>query len=211
MKIKKKENEFKKNDKSTNFGIICLVIAISGFFGFMYEFVFYYLNSGMKLFYFRGGNFLPWINIYAYGALLIIFLTYKLRDKPLKVFLISALACGLLELVSGYVMTKVTGGLRCWSYNEEILNFGNIGGYVCLRSVLFFGLSGLLLIYGILPLCFYISRNMSKKLFLIFSVSICSIFLIDEVYNLIFTKLFNLPRASTIYKDIGLRYIYFKR
>ena len=53
--------------------IISLIITISGIFGWLYEVLFYYLNSGMKTFYMRGGNFLPWINIYAYGAFLILF------------------------------------------------------------------------------------------------------------------------------------------
>ena len=52
--------------------ILCLVIVISGIFGWLYEVIFYYFNSGMKEVYMRGGNFFPWINIYAYGAILII-------------------------------------------------------------------------------------------------------------------------------------------
>ena len=70
-------------------GIACLVVFFSGLFGFIYEVIFYYFDQGMKYVYWRGGNFLPWINIYAYGALLIIFLTYKRRKHPLQVFLIS--------------------------------------------------------------------------------------------------------------------------
>ena len=200
-----------KLEKWQIIGVIFLVVAISGLFGWIYEFIFYFLNSGMKTFYFRGGNFLPWINIYAYGAILICILTYKKRKKPLKVFLISALSCGVLELISGFVMTKLNHGVRCWSYNEEIWNFGNIGGYVCLRSVLFFGLSGLLLIYVILPFIFYLAKHMKKKTFLIMSIVICAVFIIDEVYNLIFTEILQTPRASSIYKKLGFKYIYFHK
>ena len=53
--------------------------------------------------------------------------------------------------------------VKCWDYNQEILNFGNINGYVCLRSVLIFGISSLLLMYIIVPLCFYLAKNMNKK------------------------------------------------
>ena len=66
-----------------------LLIIISGVFGWLYEFIFYYINSGFKEFYMRGGNYLPWINIYAYGSFLIIWLTYKKRKSPLKVLIIS--------------------------------------------------------------------------------------------------------------------------
>ena len=70
--------------------------------------------------------------------------------------------------------------------------------------------SGLMLIYGILPAVFYLAQKMNTNKFLIISVSICTIFLIDEIYNLIFTELFKLPRASSIYKKRGIKYIYFK-
>ena len=138
--IKNYINKDTKLNKKQKIGILCSVISISGVFGFLYEFIFYYFNSGMKEFYYRGGNFLPWINIYAYGAILIILLTYKRRKHPLQVFLIGAIACGILELIGGLLMDQFSN-VRCWSYNEEILNFGNIGGFVCLRSIVFFGLS----------------------------------------------------------------------
>ena len=54
-------------------GIIFLLVVISGFFGWVYEFIFYFFNGGMQEWYMQGGNFLPWINIYAIGAVLIIF------------------------------------------------------------------------------------------------------------------------------------------
>ncbi len=196
-------------DKKTMFAIISLIIVISGFFGFIYEFIFYYFNGGMKYFYYRGGNFLPWINIYAIGAVLIYFLTYKIRKKPFKVFLVSTFTCGLLEYFSGlgiYLICKD----RYWNYNEEILNFGNINGFVCLRSVLFFGLSGLLLMYVIVPFCFYLAKHIKNKVFIAICVTLLSIVLIDEFYNLIFARIFGLPRASSIYKSFGIRYVKFK-
>ncbi len=192
-------------------GIICLIIVISGVFGWVYEFIFYYFNSGMKTFYWRGANFLPWINIYATGSLMIIVLTKKIKKNPFLVFLIAVISTGLLEYFSGLAMYKLNNGLRCWDYNTEILNFGNIDGFVCLRSVTFFGISALLLMYVIVPFCIYLSKKMNKRTFLILSVSLCTIFLMDEFYNLIFTKLFNLPRASSIYKRIGFNYMnYYK-
>lgn len=196
-------------DKSTLLGIICLIIVISGVFGFLYEFVFYYFNSGMTEFYWRGSNFLPWINIYAIGAVFIFFLLYKKRKHPLLVFFASMLITGILEYIGGWMLYEFQDGLRCWDYNSEILNFGNINGFVCLRSVLFFGFSSLLLIYLIVPLCFYLAKKMNKKTFLIITIGLCSIFLFDELYNLIFARILSLPRASDIYKSLGFHYIYF--
>ena len=194
-------------DKKTMLGIFCMIIVIGGVFGFLYEYLFYFFNGGMKEFYYRGGNFLPWINIYATGSVMIYILTYKYRKNQLKVFLISVISTGLLEYFSGLGIYIIGDGLRYWDYNTEILNFGNINGFVCLRSVMFFGLSALLLMYVIVPFCFHVANKSNKKVFLIVTISICSIFLADEFYNLIFTKLFNLPKATTIYKSIGIHYM----
>ena len=199
-----------KLEKWQKIGIICLIISISGTFGWIYEFIFYYFNSGMKTFYYRGANFLPWINIYATGSLMILFLTKNKKKNPLQIFLISFISTGILEYISGYGMLKLAH-MRCWDYNTEILNFGNINGFVCLRSVTFFGLSSLLLIYLITPLCVYLSQKINKKTFLILSISICSIIFFDELYNLIFARILNLPRAAEIYKKIGFKFMdYYK-
>lgn len=203
-------NDKTNYDKLTKLGIICLIIVIAGIFGFVYEFIFYFFNGGMKNFYWRGSNFLPWINIYAIGSLLIYFITFKYKKSPLKVFLLSTLICGVLEFIAGYIMYTFFGGFRCWDYNSEILNFGNIEGYICLRSVLFFGASSLLLMYGIIPFCYYIASKLNRKTFIIISIVICGLFLFDELYNLVFARIFDLQRASDIYKQIGFKYVSFK-
>ena len=207
--MKKYVNEDMEFDKKTKIGIFALLIVITGIFGFVYEFIFYYFNSGMKEFYYRGGNFLPWINIYAIGALAIYFLAYKHRKKPIRVLLTGIISSGIIELIGGYMLYKLGNGFRCWDYNSEILNFGNIGGFVCLRSVLFFGVSGLLLIYGMIPLCFFIATKMNKKVFFVVTITLCSIFLLDEIYNLAIARALGTPRASDIYKSIGFKYMKF--
>lgn len=207
-KYKEYLNKDHNFDKKTMLGIFCLIIVISGMFGWLYEVVFYYFNSGMTEVYWRGGNFLPWINIYAIGAILIYVLTYKKRKNPLFVFLVSIITTGILEYIGGYFMEHIMH-IKCWDYNTEILSFGSINGYVCLRSVLVFGISALLLMYIIVPFCFYLAKKMPKKAFLILSYTICGIFLFDELYNLIFANLLNLPRASEVYKQLGFKFLYF--
>lgn len=196
--------------KKQKITLICLLIVISGVIGWVYEYFFYYANSGFKTFYMRGANFLPWINIYAYGAFLIIAMTYRKRENPLQVFLLSMLVTGILEYFSGYILYGKLGWTKCWDYNQEILNFGNIGGYVCLRSVLVFGLSGLALMYLILPVLSKIVRSKYINIIFIISIIICSIFILDEIYNLVIAHIFHLPRARDIYKTFGLKYLYFK-
>lgn len=201
-------NEDIKFDKETMIGIFCLLVVITGMFGFLYEFIFYYFNGGMKTFYWRGGNFLPWINIYATGSIMICLLTYKDRKKPLKVFLVSVITTGILEYFSGLGMDKIAGK-RCWDYSQEILGALNINGYVCLRSVLVFGVFSLLLIYIVLPLIFYIAKKSNKKVFITTSIILCSIIMIDEFYNLLIARIFHLPRAYNVYSKLGVPYVKF--
>ena len=199
-----------KLDRKELVSFICLIVVISGFVGWIYEVVFYFFNSGFKEFYMRGGNFLPWINIYAWGALLIIALTYKSKDHPLQVFLISMASTGLLELLSGYVLYGVLGWTKSWDYNQEILSGFNIGGYVSMRSILAFGLSGLLLMYVIVPLIIKLVTSKHKNKVFVISVVLCSIIMFDELYNLIFARILHTPRARDIYRPLGLKYLYFK-
>ena len=209
--IKKYINDEISLQKYQLIGVLCLVIVISGLFGWLYEFIFYYFNFGMKTFYWQGGNFLPWINIYAIGSMMILALTRKIKKHPILIFLVSFVATGILEYVSGYLIYELKDGIRYWDYNTEILNFGNIGGFVCLRSAMFFGISALVLIYIIMPLCITIATNLNKKTFLIISITLLSIVLFDELYNLVFARVLSLPRARDIYSQIGINYMTYKR
>jgi uncharacterized membrane protein len=198
-------NKFKLENYQ-KFGVFAFILFVSGLFGWIYEFIFYFLNSGMKTWYMRGGNFLPWINIYAIGAFLILIICTKFKKKPWLVFLLSVVITGLLEYFSGLAIYKLIGA-RYWDYNTEIWNFGNIGGFVCLRSVLFFGLSSFILMYVFNPVGIYLSQKMNKKVVITLSIFIIAIIFFDQIYNLIITKAFNLKNAIQIYKTYGIKYM----
>ena len=87
-------------------GIACLVLVISGIVGWLFEFICGFFHSGMSTLSWQGGNFLPWINMYSIGAFIILFTSYRFRNSPLKVFLISALFTGLFELISGFILEQ---------------------------------------------------------------------------------------------------------
>lgn len=125
-----------------------LIVLLSGVLGFIYEEIFYWFDLGKLIK--RGSTYGPWIPIYMVGALLITFLTYRYRGKPLIVFLLSTLVTGLLEYFTGFILLQIFH-IRLWNYNTEILNFGNIQGFICLRSVLLFGISGVFLIEWLIP------------------------------------------------------------
>ena len=190
-------------------GIILLTWVFAGFFGWVYEFIFYFFDAGTGEFYMQGGNFLPWINIYAIGAILIMVLVQLLKIKkyPWLVFVVSMVATGLLEYVAGWLVYTIGNGTRYWDYNTEILNFGNIGGFVCLLSVLVFGVSALMLVYLIVPFLVKLAKKMSRRAFLALSISLFTVVMVDEVYNLLASKLFDWPDAMEIYRSMGFKYL----
>ena len=130
---KKYLNEKIKLDKIQIFSIVLLLIVFSGIFGWLYEFVFYYFNDGRWSF--QGGNYLPWINIYAIGSVLITLIAYKFKKAPHIIFILSGVITGVLEYFSGWLVYVCHDGARYWDYNTEILNYGNVSGYICFRSI----------------------------------------------------------------------------
>lgn len=203
----KKVQKPKSLEKYQKIGILLLVVVIAGFFGWTYEMIFYFFDGGMTGLYMQGGNFLPWINIYAIGALVILLTTWQLRKYPWAVFLISVVTTGIVEFVGGWLVYTIGNGTRYWDYNTEILNFGNIEGFVCLRSVLFFGVSALILTYWIVPFCVWLSRKMSKRAFLILAISLFSVVMVDEVYNMLASHIFGWPDAMEFYRELGFKYL----
>ncbi len=153
MPVAEKEiiNQNNKIEKTGNnkWVILVWVFAFGGLFGFVYEELFYYIDLGRWIK--RGSTFGPWVPIYGFGAVTIVVLTYKLKKNPLAVLFVSILICGTLEYITGWVLFNVWN-VRLWDYNVEIWNWFNIGGFICLRSVLFFGVSAMFLQYVIIPI-----------------------------------------------------------
>jgi hypothetical protein len=58
-------------------GVLLLIVVLAGFVGWVWEFLLAEIEGGFQHLYIKGGNLLPWMNIYAYGAIIIIVTTYK--------------------------------------------------------------------------------------------------------------------------------------
>lgn len=200
---KKTDRKKIKLETYQKIGILMLVFVIAGVVGWVYEFIVAWIENGHIMA--KGGNFLPWINIYAFGALLIIPLTYKFRKKPWAVFLISVLATGLLELVGGWLVYTIGNGTRYWNYDYGLWAFGSINGFVCPLSVTIFGIGALLLMYFVLPFCIKLATKMSKRAFLILAISLFVLFVGDEIINLILKNL-GQPTAMDFWRSLGLEY-----
>jgi len=176
-----------KDDRFNLKMTICILIwimVLSGFVGFVYETIFYKIDLGY--FVKRGSTFGPWIPIYAFGGVLIVLCSYPFQKKPWLVFVINCFVTGVLEYLTGYVLYEVFH-TRLWDYNTEIWNFGNVNGYICLRSIATFGLSSLILIYYLLP-CIqkYIQKISERKVWIISSFLGIAFFLDIILYAMIY-------------------------
>ena len=160
--------------------MLLLIFTVAGIVGFIYEEICVFINTGV--FYKRGTTYGPWIPIYGFGSMLIYFSTVKFRKKPWLVFLISALLCGTLELVSGFVIDRFFH-MRLWDYSKVMLNWGHVNGYICVRSVITWGVFGLLLMSGLLPL-FEKFQNRHPKVFKVVSIFFFALFALDIVLSL---------------------------
>lgn len=170
------------NKKEENIVLIIQIILISAIFGFIYETIFYRIDLGY--FVKRGYTIGPWLPIYATGGLLIYLSNIKNKNNILKIFINSAVMCGLLEFIVGYLLLHISH-IRLWNYNTEILNYGNIGGYICLRSVLFFGISGVFLMNIVLPLITKIINKYQSKKTEYITIFLGGLFCIDFIVNYI--------------------------
>lgn len=162
--------------------IILIIGILSAIFGFLYETLFYRIDLGY--FVKRGSTFGPWIPIYFFGGIFIVLFSHKLKKNPLLVLLINCLVTGILEYGTGYVFYEVFN-TRLWDYNTEIWNWGNLNGYICFRSIAFFGLSSLFLIYILVPCVLKIKNKIPSKAFNVISYSLTGLFVLDMILHFI--------------------------
>ena len=184
-------------------GIAMLIFVIAGVVGWIYEFIVAWIENGHIMM--KGGNFLPWINIYAFGALLIAGITWKVKKHPWAVFLLSAVITGLLELLAGWLVYTIGDGTRYWNYDHGLWQIGSVNGFICLASVTAFGLSALILMYIVMPFCIRIATGMNKRAFLILVTTLFVLVFADELINLTLKNL-GQPNAMDFYKSLGLEY-----
>lgn len=104
--------------------------------GFLWEVILLLFMEGR--FCNRGFFYGPWLPVYGSGATLIYCCLKRQKDRPVRCFFLSALIGASVELFTGWLLHTLFR-LRYWDYSGQFLN---IGGYVCLYSVLGFALAG---------------------------------------------------------------------
>jgi len=119
---------------------------IYAFIGWCTEVVYAGTNQGV----FVNRGFLngPICPIYGFGVLTVLFCLLPLRENLPLLYVGSVLLTSALELITGFLMEKLFHH-RWWDYTDEPFN---LGGYICLRFSLLWGLACVLIVDVVHPL-----------------------------------------------------------
>lgn len=91
---------------------------------------------------------LPMIEIYGFGAIIVVYGFQDLRKHPVALFFTGVVLLTLFELLGSYFCTYVLGEMP-WDYSDKFLNFQ---GRICLSSSIAWGVGSVLGMYVISPL-----------------------------------------------------------
>ena len=112
--------------------------------GWIYEEIFYWITEGLLRN--RGILYGPWLPIYGIGALAIYGMK-PVKKHPALLFLLCVGITGVVEYIIGFVGIEYLG-MRLWDYRGLFLN---LNGIICFRSVVSFGILGMVFHYLIEP------------------------------------------------------------
>lgn len=129
--------------------------------GWIYESVWCEMIEANNGFVNHGFLFGPWLPIYGFGMIAIVFVLKKLKVKNgYLVFLLGTLIATIVELIGSYIMEFATGGFL-WDYSSHFLNFQ---GRIALQPDLMFGVLTLIGMKILLPKLDILQNRFGKNI-----------------------------------------------
>ena len=185
----------KKLEKFRRFMIYFLCFA---FIGWLYEVILFLVEDHILVN--RGFFYGPWLPVYGFGGIVIYYLFYRLKNKPIKIgninirplliFIYITITAMLVELITTYISDLAKVDWRTlWYYSDDFMNFQ---GRIALFPGLKFGLIGLLGIYVIVPLIDKFLNN-KNKIVVNTTYIIIVIFIIDVIIHIFTGSTYNGP------------------
>ena len=147
--------------------------------GWVYEEIFYWITEGLLRN--RGVLYGPWLPIYGIGALGIYALK-PLKRHPVLLFLLCVVVTGVVEYIIGYVGIRYFG-LRLWDYSGLFLN---INGIICFRSVVSFGILGLVFHYLLEPVGDKMYHKLPNSAIRTACLALAALFIADCILSALF-------------------------
>ena len=162
------------------------IFIIYAFLGWCSEVAFAAVNKGK----FVNRGFLngPVCPIYGVGMLIVVLCLWNLRDRPLLLFLGSALLTTALEFVTGFVLERFFHD-KWWDYSDMPFN---IKGYVCLKFTILWGLAASFIIGAIHRFIYMLIEETPFVLGVILLAVFSAAFIADFIVTL--TALVKLPK-----------------
>jgi len=143
------------------------------FFGWIWESAF--VSVQKKRWVNRGFLRGPWLPIYGFGAIIILFLTIPVRNSIPLIYLLGMVGATVLEYVTGAVMERLFC-MRYWDYSKQPLN---VNGYISLLSSLAWGAFSILLIKVLHPPIEKLILLIPSFLSGLISIVLVAVFMID--------------------------------
>lgn len=155
-----------------------IIFCIYSFIGYFIEVISVSIKED-KLVFSRGYLIGPYLPIFGFGALTIIYYLEKYQNDLLTIFLLGLITCCGLEYVTSLIMEKIFH-LRWWDYSDRKFN---INGRVCLENGIYFGLGAILLVRYLHPFLTERIALLSNMTICILGSSILAIILIDFIWS----------------------------
>ena len=148
------------------------------FVGWLWEVCLALVQEGM--FVNRGVLHGPWLPIYGSGAVLILIVLNKFRNKPMIEFFSTIVLCGGVEYFTSWFLEVTKDGQRWWDYSGYFLN---LNGRICAEGLLVFGLGGMVIVYVAAPLLDNMVDKVAVKILAPVCIAITVIFAADQIYS----------------------------
>lgn len=127
----------------------------------------------------RGFLYGPWLPIYGFGAIIILFLTLPVREYLPLIYLFGMLGATALEYVTGAVMERLFH-MRYWDYSGHPLN---VNGHICLSVSLAWGVFSMLLVRILHPPVEQLILSIPAQLADLLGLCLTVLFTIDTTWS----------------------------
>lgn len=121
----------------------------------------------------------PWLPIYGWSGIIIVFISEKIKKNPLLIYITSFILFGIIEYSTSLYLEKIHH-LKWWDYSD---NFLNINGRIWIIGLLFYALIGLIIIYCVVPIIKKIYNKLNKKTLSYILIILVLFHIVDFVYS----------------------------
>ena len=179
-----------------NFAFFIIVFFFYSFIGYLIEITSVSLKED-KLVFSRGYLIGPYIPIFGFGAIFMVYYLNKYQEDLLTLFILGVVSCCILEYFTSLLMEYIFH-LRWWDYSDRKFN---INGRVCLENGIFFGLGGILLVKYIHPWLLNVLYSFSYYWIIVLGSILFIILLVDFLISTSMILQLKIDVDSYINKD----------